>query len=683
MVAPGEPNPLGATVLKSGVNFSVYSKDALNIDLYLFDKVDDPEPFQVISLKSSINHSFHYWHVFVKELPVGTIYGYKVHGPFDPENGLRFDYEKLLLDPYSRAVVTPKSYDRNSFCEFGIKELGYEKSMKCVVVDPETYDWNGDQHIHHPYSKSVIYELHLRGFTRNPNSGITKSRLGTYAGIAKKIPYLKKLGITTVELMPVIQFDPGDVANGSMINYWGYSPLAFFAPHNGYCFCDDPHMIADEFRNMVKAFHKANIEVILDVVFNHTTEGNESGPTLSFKGFRNDIYYILAPEGQYYMNYSGCGNTLNTNHSIVRRLIMDALRRWVIEMHIDGFRFDLASIMSRDEHGNPLENPPILWEIESDPVLANTKIIAEAWDAGGLYQVGSFVGDKWAEWNGRFRDDIRRFIRGDNGAVSDFACRIAGSPDLYQRPFRDPNRSINMITCHDGFTLNDLVSYNHKHNEANGENNRDGCNENYSCNYGIEGPTDDTEIETIRLRQIKNFLVLLILSQGTPMLSMGDEVRRTQKGNNNTYCQDNILSWFDWDLVEKNKELFAFVQQLIKFNQSQKIFRMEQFWSEMPERGDRCITWHGIKLLEPDWSYHSHSLAYQLKEPFGDFQYHFMINAWNKSLEFQIPQTDYQWYVIIDTWQRSSFFAFGDQPIDTNRYKVSERSIVVLMSKLY
>ena len=682
-VSAGDPNPLGATVEKSGVNFSLYSKNALTIELYLFEKVEDADPFQVISLKSSINHSFHYWHVFVKDLPVGTLYGYKVHGPYDPDNGLRFDESKLLLDPYARAIVTPEAYYRNSFSGFGQTEPGYDRTMKCVVVDPTAYDWKDDQHVHHPYSQSIIYELHLKGFTRHPNSKVQKSKLGTYAGMVKKIPYLKKLGITTVELMPVTQFDPKDSANGSLTNYWGYSPLAFFAPHNGYCYCDHPHVIADEFRNMVKAFHKANIEVILDVVFNHTAEGNESGPTLSFKGLENETYYILSNEKEYYMNFSGCGNTFNTNHSVVRRLIMDALKRWVVEMHVDGFRFDLASIMSRDEHGYPMENPPILWEIESDPVLANTKIIAEAWDAGGLYQVGSFVGDKWAEWNGRFRDDIRRFLRGDKGAVSDFASRIAGSPDLYNKPFRDPNRSINMVTCHDGFTLNDLVSYNHKHNEANGEGNRDGCNDNYSWNHGVEGPTDDPEIEALRLRQIKNFLVLLLLSQGTPMISMGDEVRRTRKGNNNGYCQDNELSWFDWDLVERNIDLLEFVQQLIKFNQSQRIFRMERFWSEKPERGNECITWHGVKLLEPDWSYHSHALAYQLREEFGDYQYHFMINAWTEPLQFELPQTDNKWHLMIDTQKEPSFFGFGNRPIAKTRYEVNAKSLVVVMSKLY
>ena len=391
----------------------------------------------------------------------------------------------------------------------------------------------------------------------------------------------------------------------------------------------------------------------------------------------------MADELRYYMNYSGCGNTLNTNHSVVRRLIMDALKRWVTEMHIDGFRFDLASVMSRDEHGTPLENPPILWEIESDPILANTKIIAEAWDAGGLYQVGSFVGDKWAEWNGRFRDDVKRFLRGDDGAVCDFAHRIAGSPDLFHKPFRDPNRSINMITCHDGFTLNDLVSYNEKHNEDNGELNRDGSNENYSYNHGVEGPADAPEIEALRLRQIKNHLVLLLLSQGTPMISLGDEVRRSQHGNNNAYCQDNEISWFDWSLVEKNKNLLTFVRQLIKFNQSHEIFKMERFWGEKPARGKACITWHGVKLNQPDWSYHSHTLAYHLNEEFGDYHYHFMVNAWNEPLMFDIPPTDHQWCKVIDTFEEPSFWPFGNQPINSPGYEVKEKSIVILMSKLY
>lgn len=679
-VLTGEPHPIGATVTGAGVNFSLFSKNATGVDLCLYESVDSEEPYQIIALK---NHTFCYWHVLVQDLPVGTLYGYKVHGPFDPLMGNRFDPSKLLIDPYARAVVTPKGYQRHPLSEFGQLPNGDADSVKCVVVDPHAYEWTGDQHVHHPYSKSVIYELHVRGFTAHPNSGVPIAKRGTYAGLVKKIPYLKKLGITTVELMPVIQFDPKDVANGTLTNYWGYGPIAFFAPHNGYCYCEDPKVIADEFRHMVRAFHKANIEVILDVVFNHTAEGNESGPTLSFKGIENKAYYILPDELRYYMNYSGCGNTLNTNHSVVRRLIMDALKRWVTEMHIDGFRFDLASVMSRDEHGTPLENPPILWEIESDPILANTKIIAEAWDAGGLYQLGSFIGDKWAEWNGRFRDDVKKFLRGDSGTVADFASRIAGSPDLFNKPFRDPNRSINMVTCHDGFTLNDLVSYNKKHNGDNGEHNRDGSNENYSCNYGVEGPTDDLEIDTLRIRQIKNHLVLLLLSQGTPMINMGDEVRRTQNGNNNAYCQDNEISWFDWSLVKKSESLLAFVRQLIKFNQSQEIFRMERFWGEKPERGNECITWHGVKLNDPDWSYHSHSLAYQLKEEFGDYQYHFMINAWQEPLSFEIPQTDHKWFKVIDTYQEPSFWKFGDQQVDHTKQEVFERTIVVLMSKLY
>jgi len=682
-VSGGDPNPLGSTVKKHGVNFSLFSKNGTSVDLCLFKNADDSEPFQVISLNSTVNHSFHYWHVFVRELHVGTLYGYRVDGPFEPSIGLRFDQSKLLLDPYARAVVTPKDYQRKLFAGFGHAKIDFSKSMKGVVIDPEAYDWQGDHHVHHPYARSVIYELHVKGFTANPNSGITKSKLGSYAGLVQKIPYLKELGITTVELMPVTQFDPHDVANDQLSNFWGYSPIAFFAPHNAYCYCDHPHVIADEFRNMVKVFHKANIEVILDVVFNHTAEGNEMGPTLSFKGLENSVYYILADQQEYYTNYTGCGNTLNTNHSVVRRLIMDALKRWVTEMHVDGFRFDLASIMSRDEHGNPMENPPILWEIESDPILANTKIIAEAWDAAGLYQVGSFVGDKWAEWNGRFRDDIRRFLRGDEGTIGALAKRIAGSPDLYNKPFRDPNRSINMITCHDGFTLDDLVGYNQKHNEANGENNRDGSNENYSYNYGVEGSTTDPEIEAIRLRQIKNFFVLLLLSQGTPMILMGDEVKRTQKGNNNTYCQNNELSWFDWSLLNGNSGLLRFVTQLIKLNQSQEIFIMDRFWGEKDKYGKECIIWHGIKLHEPDWSDHSHAISYQLIEESGGYQYHFMVNAWWKALCFEIPPNG-SWFQIVNTHLESpnDFLSFGKHQVEGNSYLVSPRSIVVLMSKL-
>ena len=433
--------------------------------------------------------------------------------------------------------------------------------MKSVVVDPAAYDWEGDAPLRRPSAQTIIYEMHVRGFTRHPSSGVGERTRGTYAGLIEKIPYLQQLGITAVELLPVFQFDAQDCPPGK-VNYWGYAPVSFFAPHQAYSSRRDPLGPVDEFRDMVKALHRAGIEVILDVVFNHTAEGDQRGPTLCFRGLDNTAYYILEDDRARYANYTGTGNTLNANHPIVRRMIVDSLRYWVEEMHVDGFRFDLASILARDASGQPLPNPPVLWDIESDPVLAGTKLIAEAWDAAGLYQVGSFIGDSWKEWNGRFRDDVRDFFRGAPGSVARVADRLVGSPEIYGHEEREAEQSVNFVTCHDGFTLNDLVSYDRKHNEANGEDNRDGADDNRSWNCGVEGPTDDPAIERLRNRQVKNFLTVTLLSLGMPMILMGDEVRRTQFGNNNAYCQDNEISWFDWTLVEKHADVHRFVTLL-------------------------------------------------------------------------------------------------------------------------
>ncbi len=675
--------PMGATVYPDGVNFSIFSKNSEKVELWLFRDADDAEPIQIIPLDPKENKSFYYWHVFVKDLKPDVLYGYKVYGEFIPSRGHRFDGSKLLLDPYARAVVRGKNYRRTAATLPGGNT---PFAMKGVVIDPNTYDWENDKPLYHPYSSSIIYELHVKDFTNHPNSGIEPDRRGTYAGLVGKIPYLKDLGITTVELMPVFQFDESEVHSPLLKNYWGYSPLGFFAPHSSYCFCNEPQIIADEFRDMVKAFHKAGIQVILDVVFNHTSEGDQNGPVFSFKGLENSFYYILADNPEYFADYSGCGNTLNTNQYIVRRLIIDALKRWVTEMHVDGFRFDLASVMSRDEHGLPMENPPILWEIESHPVLARTKIIAEAWDSAGLYQVGSFIGDKWAEWNGKYRDNIRRFLRGDNGMVRPFASSIAGSLDLYKKPFRDPNRSINFITCHDGFTLNDLVSYNDKHNEANGEENRDGSNDNFSSNYGIEGPTNNPEIEATRVRQIKNFFTILLLSQGTPMISMGDEVRRTQHGNNNPYCQDNEISWFDWEQTTEHEPLRNFVKGLIQFRKAHPIFQLEKFWA-IPDDGDPNIFWHGVKVGEPDWGYYSHSIAYTLKDEVNDCLFHFMINAYWESLQLALPKNraGREWYRIIDTYllHPNDLIVNGEPLTGSDSYELKSRSMVVLLEKSF
>src|SRR6187200_409466 len=559
--------PLGASVRPDGVNFSVFSKDATLLELLLFDAADAAEPSRTIPLDPKAHRSYHYWHAFVPGLRPGQLYAYRAYGPFAPERGLLFDSDKVLLDPYALGVAVPDGYNREA-ARFPGNNAAV--AMKSVVVDPGQYDWEGDAPLRTPFVETVIYELHVRGFTQHESSSVAPATRGTYTGLIEKIPYLKDLGVTAVELLPIFQFDPFDAPAGR-VNYWGYQPVSFFAPHHAYSSRTDPRDVIDECRDMIKALHRAGIEVILDVVFNHTSEGGRDGPMFCYRGLANDFYYLLQDDKSQYADYTGCGNTLNANHPIVRRLIQDSLRYWVTQMHVGGFRFDLASIMSRDELGRPVPNPPILWDIESDPVLAGTKLIAEAWDAAGLYQVGSFVGDTWQEWNGRFRDDVRRFLKGDEGSVSHVAARLLGSPDIYGHKEREAEHSINFVTCHDGFTLNDLVSYNHKHNEANGEDNRDGTDDNLSWNCGVEGPTDDPAIEALRNRQVKNFLVLTMLAVGTPMLLMGDEVRRTQHGNNNAYCHDSEISWFDWTLLERHADVHRFAKELIAFRQRRDV----------------------------------------------------------------------------------------------------------------
>jgi len=680
-VHAGQSFPLGATVYPGGVNFSVFSKNCDAVELLFFDDVDAARPAHVIHLDPQKNRTFYYWHVFVRGISAGQLYGYRVHGPFAPERGMRFDGAKVLLDPYTRAVAIGKNYDREAARRHG-DNAAY--AMKSVVVDSRTYDWEGDWPLDHPYASTVIYEMHVGGFTKHPNSGVAPDKRGTYAGVVEKIPYLKSLGITAVELLPVQQFDPQDAFEG-LDNYWGYSPVALFAPHQGYCGCSNPLDTVDAFRDMVKALHRADIEVILDVVFNHTAEGGDTGPTLSFRGLENRAYYILNEDKSCYANYSGTGNTLKADNSIVRRMIIDCLRYWVSEMHIDGFRFDLASVMSRGKRGQLLEDPPVLWEIESDPVLAGTKIIAEAWDAAGLYQVGTFTGHRWAEWNGQFRDDVRRFLRRDEGVVPQLAARIVGSADLYRKAEWEPSRSINFVTCHDGFTLNDLVSYNKKHNALNMENNADGISFNFSWNCGVEGPTDDPEINGLRLQQIKNFLTLLFISQGTPMLLMGDEVRRTQRGNNNAYCQDNEISWFDWDNMEDHGGVLRFVRQLIRYTQGMKVFQEEQFWSADEGHAGARLSWHGIHLGQPDWRAISHSLAFELQHRKLDEHLHVMLNAYWEPLTFELPPLfeGVQWYRLIDTALLTpDDFCLPNEAsiVEESCYCVAAHSIVLLQA---
>jgi isoamylase len=679
-LAEGKPFPLGALCTADGVNFSVYSKNAIAVELLLFDHVDDVHPSHSIPLDYSTHRTYYYWHVFVPGLKAGQIYGYRVTGPYEPERGFRFDADKVLLDPYGKGLVVPANYSRRAASEPGTNT---GTAMKSIVVDPDQFDWEGDAPLHRPWSRTIIYEMHVGGFTRHPSSGLTADKRGTYSGLIEKIPYLQDLGITAVELMPVFQFDEQDAPEG-LKNYWGYAPVSFFAPHSGYSQRKDPLGPIDEFREMVKALHRAGIEIILDVVFNHTTEGNEVGPTLCFRGFDNEVYYHLEQDRSRYTDYTGTGNTLNTNRSIVRRVILDSLRYWVEEMHVDGFRFDLASVMSRDETGRPMLDPPVIWDIETEPVLAGTKLIAEAWDAAGLYQVGSFVGDAWKEWNGKFRDDIRSFMKGDGGTVTKLPHRLIASPDIFGIERWRPERSVNFVTCHDGFTLNDLVSYNVKHNESNGEGNRDGTHDNLSWNCGVEGPTEDATVEELRNRQVKNFLTLTLLALGTPMLLMGDEVRRTQRGNNNAYCHDDETSWFDWTLLERHSDVHRFVKRLIWYRLHHLVDRSwnNQTLAEFLNKAD--IQLHGVKLDQPDWSRDSHSLSFTARDPAGGM-IHVMINGYWEPLAFAVPLTteEGRWRRWIDTSRESANDIYeGDEAplFNDPTYLVQPRSIACLMA---
>jgi isoamylase len=677
--ASGTSHPLGATVLPDGVNFSIFSKYATGMDLLLFDRIDAGEPTRMVGLDPRYNRTYHYWHVFVPNLKPGQIYGFRAKGPYRPDQGLSFDQTKVLLDPYGRSVVVPQSYDRNSD--------GVSKAMKSVVVDPDAYDWEGDKFPERPFTRTVIYELHVRGFTRHPSSGLPPEKAGSYAGLIERIPYLVDLGITAVELMPIFQFDAQDAPPGH-VNYWGYSPVSFFAPHAAYSSRQDPIGVQNEFRDMVKALHRAGIEVILDVVFNHTAEGGQNGPTFCFKGLANDVYYLLDGERSEYANYSGTGNTLNANQPIVRRMILDSLRYWVTKMHVDGFRFDLASILSRDERGLPAPNPPVLWDIESDPVLAGTKIIAEAWDAAGLYQVGSFLGDSWKEWNGRFRDDVRRFLKGGSATVSAIAARLLGSPDIYAHEEREAEQSVNFVACHDGFTLNDLVSFNEKHNEDNGEHNLDGMNDNCSWNCGVEGATEDPAIEALRRRQIKNHLALTLLAFGTPMILMGDEMRRTQCGNNNAYCQDNDTSWLDWRLEKQNADIVRFTRMLLAFRSLRDIATEDARLTLNQLLAKARLKWHGVMLDHPDWGRESHSLAFTVASLRESFSIHAMLNAYWNTLAFELPvagkRGEGAWQRWMDTSLESpqDILAWEDAPtVSGGSYSVSPRSIVILISR--
>ena len=680
-VQPGNWDQGGAAFVAGGVNFCVFSRYAEQVELLLFDREEATAPFQVIRLDPRVNHTFFFWHCLVSALPSGTWYNWRVDGRGDTrESGSRIDGDKALLDPWA-TTVSDGLWDRARACRPG-DNVG--SAMRAQVLRDD-YDWEDDQPIHIPLNESVIYEMHLGGFTRHPSAGTTHP--GTYRGLIDKIPYLSDLGITHVELLPVMAFDRQDVPPATAAlghqNYWGYSTHSFFAPHPH--FAADPGRARDEFRDLVKALHRAGIAVILDVVFNHTAEGGVAGPTINFKGLGNEVFYHLDfADRRLYRDYTGCGNTVNCNHPIVTRFLVDALLYWVQRMHVDGFRFDLASALARGEDGNPLYHAPLLWTTELSPSLNRSHIIAEAWDAAGLYQVGDFPGFRWAEWNGRYRDLMRAFVRGDPGLIPEVATRIAGSSDLYQARGRRPANSVNFITCHDGFNLWDLVSYETKHNAANGEGNRDGGDHNLSWNCGAEGPTADPVILALRRRQARNFIGILMLSQGVPMLLSGDEVLRTKDGNNNTYCQDNELSWFDWSQVDAQRPMLDYVRGLIGLRRRHPSLTRDRFLTGAPEPGQDLpdITWHGLKLETPRWSIpESRALAFTLAgvsatEP----PLHVMFNMWKDAVEFEVPTLpDRRWTLAVDTAAEPGVFPPDTTaPVTGGHIRLGAHSLVVL-----
>jgi isoamylase len=643
------PLPYGAILNDGGVQFVVFSRSATAMRVLLYDAVDAAEPSEIIDFDPDLNRWGDVWSVFVPGVKAGDLYHFQADGPHEPQRGYRFDPQARLIDPYCKALAG----------DFLPATGGVIRPPKCVVIDDE-FDWKGDRHLRRNLAETVIYEMHVRGFTQAPSSEVEHP--GSYLGVIEKIPYLKSLGVTAVELMPVHEFPILDCLGQKppRVNYWGYDPLCFFSPHRGYAVSREPGAQVREFKEMVRALHAAGLEVILDVVFNHTAEGNENGPILSFKGLENRVYYMVENGGQHYRNYTGCGNTLNGNHPIVREMIFHCLRHWVHNYHVDGFRFDLASILSRDREGNLLPNPPVVETISEDPLLADSKIIAEAWDAAGAYQVGTFFSLRWAEWNGRYRDDIRSYWRGDPHMLGAAATRLAGSSDLYQAGGRSPYHSINFITSHDGFPLNDLVSYNWKHNDANGEHNRDGDNNNLSYNYGVEGPSTRRSVESLRLRQIKNMLATLLLSQGVPMILAGDECRRTQQGNNNAYCQDNPISWFDWKLVRRHEELIRFVQALIAFRKAEPGVRRTTFLTGQPVRpGGLCdVSWYGPDGGAVPWS-DGRSLTCllaampRMRAADGPVQHHVMLlmHSGCDPQKFMVPPIarGYDWWQFFDT----------------------------------
>jgi glycogen operon protein len=676
------------------VNFAIFSRHATGVRLDFFDRLDDSVPARSILLDSVRNKTGDIWHVWLEEIKPGQLYGFRFAGVYAPHEGHRFNPDKLVVDPYATAIALVPG------CDF-LASLGYDSSSpqkdlsfsevddaatapKCVLTHPD-FDWQGDQPLRHSWGSTVIYELHVRGYTAHPGAGV--SFPGTYRGLVEKIPYLKDLGATAVELMPVQEFNESHLLRVNphtgerLRNYWGYDPLSFFAPKASYASVQEAGAQVLEFKETIRSFHQAGLEVILDVVFNHTVEGNELGPTVCLRGIDNAIYYWLDDDKRFYRDFTGTGQTINAAHPVVRDLILDALRYWVMEMHVDGFRFDLASVLGRDRTGQVLVDAPLLERIAEDPILRDAKLIAEAWDAAGAYQVGSFSDRRWAEWNGHFRDDVRRFWRGDEGMTGRFASRICGSSDLYRGSGKGPECSINFVTCHDGFTLNDLVSYSHKHNDANGENDRDGSSENHSANYGIEGESGDPAVEAVRVRQIKNFLLTVAISRGVPMVLGGDEFRRSQRGNNNAYCQDNEISWVDWSLLQQNSEVFQFARGVFALRRAHPVLRREAFY------GDEEIRWFNPSGKSPDWFDPRQKCLACLIRSRDVADLFLMFNAESEAVTFAVPppRSPCSWHIAADTAESSplGFYSPGEEAALVNPAGclVQSRSSVILAAR--
>jgi len=691
-VRSGSPRPFGAHQHGDGVNFALFSRHATRVRIELYQSPGDRSPFEAIDLNPERHRTGDVWHAWVRGVSPGQLYAYRIEGPYRPEHGHRFNSHKLLLDPFATAIASVS--DWNFAAARGYDSTSNQADLSFSTVDSAAttpkcifmyrhFDWEGDTPPRHPASDTVIYETHVRGFTIHPSSGVAHP--GTFRGLTEKIPYFQSLGVTAIELMPVQEFNEDELTRldprtGQRLkNYWGYNPTSFFAPKESYSNRAALGHQTLEFQEMVKAFHRAGIEVFVDIVLNHTAEGSELGPTISLRGIENSIFYMLQENApRYYKDFSGVGNTLNANHPVVRDFVLEALRHWVMHLHVDGFRFDLASVLGRDEHGNLLQNAPLLESIAQDPILRDVKLIAEAWDAGGAYQVGSFSECRWAEWNGRFRDDVRRFWLGEAGMMGLFANRICGSEDLYRRSGKGPENSVNFVTCHDGFTLNDLVCYKQKHNEANGEGGRDGTDANFSDNCGVEGPSEDPAVERLRNRLIKNFLLTLLVSRGVPMLLGGDEFRRTQQGNNNPYCQDNALSWLDWRLKEKHDEIHRFTRGIIAFRRAHSVLRTEAFYT------DADIQWFGPQGTAPNWADPQQKSFACLIGGRSEPDLFVLFNAGTQPVDFSLPALagNKIWRLAVDTSRPApaDLYEAGQEPSleGQQRFRVESRSSAIL-----